>query len=98
MMKAVELVVSLPEGSAEDTADVLAAAADAVIADVDAAHQCLDTPLQVVSHPLLEAHQVLEARLVFPSTSLLQEGCKCIAPLKEAHTILQCWAATMHCQ
>ncbi len=87
---AVALAVLPPEGSAEVTEDVLAAAAAAVIADMDAAHQCLDLTPWGVSHPLLEAHLVSEARLVFPNTSLLQQGCKHIAPLREDHTVLWC--------
>jgi hypothetical protein len=74
------LAILLPEGSAEVTEDVLAAAAAAVIADVDAAHQCLDLTPRVVSHLPLEAHLVLEACLVFPNRSLLQQGGKHIAP------------------
>jgi hypothetical protein len=53
-------------------------------------HQCLDIPPWVVSHPQLEAHLISEACLVFPNTSLLQQGCKHIAPLRENHTVLQC--------
>jgi hypothetical protein len=83
------LAVSLTEGSGEVVVDVLTAAAAAVIADVDTAHQCSDLTPQVVSHPMLEAHLVLEARLVFPNTPLLQQGCKHIAPLREDHTVLR---------
>jgi hypothetical protein len=43
----------------------------------------------MVSHPPSEAHLLSEAHLVFPNTSLLQQGCKHIAPLREDHTILR---------
>ena len=46
---------------------MLAVAAAAVIADVDAAHQCLDLTPRVVSHLPLEAHLVLEASWFSPT-------------------------------
>ncbi len=66
------------------------AMAATVIADLDAAHQCLEISPQVVFHPPSKDHLVLEACVVFPNMSLLQQGCKCIAPLREDHTVLRC--------